>query len=187
MMCFQCPYTLFGSQFLRISLSPVSILVYLIEATFQFDLATSWFFIFVLTILGLKTTLLCILSFFIFHSVLLIFYTVRAAYNKTFKHSTVWGWRLNIATVLLDWEVAHSWVHAVLRYVYLVAQSCPTVCSPMDLSPLGSSARGIFQARILEWVSISYSRGSSWPRDQTRVSCISCSYPFQRQKMDIFF
>ena len=45
---------------------------------------------------------------------------------------------------------------------------------PMDCSPPGSSVHGIFWARILEWVSISYSRGSSWPRDWTCTSCISC-------------
>ena len=44
----------------------------------------------------------------------------------------------------------------------------------MDCNPQGSSVHGIFQARILEWVAISYSRGSSWPRDQTCISCISC-------------
>ena len=46
--------------------------------------------------------------------------------------------------------------------------------NPTDCSPPGSSVYGIFQARILEWVDIPSSRGSSWPRDQTRVSCISC-------------
>ena len=45
---------------------------------------------------------------------------------------------------------------------------------PMDCSPPGSSAHGIFQARILEWFAIPYSRGSCWPRDGTHVSCISC-------------
>ena len=44
-----------------------------------------------------------------------------------------------------------------------VTQLCPTLCDPMDCSPLGSSIHGIFQARILEWVAISFSRGSSWP------------------------
>ena len=44
----------------------------------------------------------------------------------------------------------------------------------MDCIPPGSSVHGIFQARILEWVAISFSRGSSWPRDRTWVSCISC-------------
>ena len=46
----------------------------------------------------------------------------------------------------------------------LVAQ-CPTLCDPMDCSPPGSSVRGILQARILEWVAVSSSRGSSRPRD----------------------
>ena len=46
------------------------------------------------------------------------------------------------------------------------------LCDPMDFSPLGSSAHGIFQAGILEWVAISFLRGSSQPRDWTHVSCI---------------
>ena len=49
----------------------------------------------------------------------------------------------------------------------LVIQSCPSLCDPMDCSPPGSSAHGISQARTLEWVAISFSRGSSQPRDQT--------------------
>ena len=53
-----------------------------------------------------------------------------------------------------------------------VAESCPTLCGPMDCSQPGSSIRGISQARVLEWVVISCSRGSSWPRDQTPVSRI---------------
>ena len=52
-------------------------------------------------------------------------------------------------------------------------QSCPTLYNPMDCSPPGSSVHGILQARILEWVDMPSSRGSSWPRDQTRVSCIA--------------
>ena len=51
-------------------------------------------------------------------------------------------------------------------------QSCPTLWDPMDCSQPGSSIQGILQARILEWVAISFSRGSSRPRDQTQVSCI---------------
>ena len=59
-------------------------------------------------------------------------------------------------------------------YVYvLVAQSCLTLCNPMDCSPPGSSVHGILQARILELVAISLSRGSSQPKDQTQVSCIA--------------
>ena len=45
-------------------------------------------------------------------------------------------------------------------------------CNPMDCSPPGSCVHGVLQARILEWVAISSSRGSSWPRDQTHISCI---------------
>ena len=53
-----------------------------------------------------------------------------------------------------------------------VAQSCPTLCDHMDCSLPGSSVLGIFQAIVLEWIAISYSRGSSRPRDRTWVSCI---------------
>ena len=54
-----------------------------------------------------------------------------------------------------------------------VAQSCLTLCDPMDCSLPGSSVHGIFQARVLEWVAISFSRGSSQPRDRTQVSLIA--------------
>ena len=53
-----------------------------------------------------------------------------------------------------------------------VAQSCPTLCDPTDCSLPSSSSYGIFQARVLEWVAISFSRGSSRPRDRTQVSRI---------------
>ena len=46
------------------------------------------------------------------------------------------------------------------------------LCDPLDCSLPGSSVHGILQARILEWVAISYSRGSSQPRDRTYVSCL---------------
>ena len=54
----------------------------------------------------------------------------------------------------------------------LVTKSWLTLCKPMDCSPPGSSVYGISQVRILEWVAISFFRGSSWPRDQTHISCI---------------
>ena len=47
----------------------------------------------------------------------------------------------------------------------LVAQLCPIFCDPMDCSPPGPSVHGILQARILEWVAIPFSRGSSQPSD----------------------
>ena len=52
-------------------------------------------------------------------------------------------------------------------------QLCLTLGDIMDCSPPGSSVHGILQARILEWVAISFYRGSSQPRDQTQVSCIA--------------
>ena len=54
-----------------------------------------------------------------------------------------------------------------------VVQSHPTLCDLMNYSPPDSSVHGIFQARILEWVTISYSRGSSWPRDQSCIAWVS--------------
>ena len=54
-----------------------------------------------------------------------------------------------------------------------VTQLCPTLCDPVDCSPTGSSVHGLLQARILEWAAISFSRGSSQPRDWTQVSCIA--------------
>ena len=53
------------------------------------------------------------------------------------------------------------------------AQSCPTLCDPVDCSAPCSSIHGILQARILKWVAISFSRGSSGPRDRTQVFCIA--------------
>ena len=61
----------------------------------------------------------------------------------------------------------------IITWLYIyeevkVAQLCPILCDPMDYA-----VRGILQARILEWVAISFSRGSSQPRNQTQVSCIA--------------
>ena len=53
-----------------------------------------------------------------------------------------------------------------------VAQSCLTLCDSMDCSLSGSSVHGIFQVRVLEWIAISFSRGSSRPRNRTQVSRI---------------
>ena len=55
-------------------------------------------------------------------------------------------------------------------------QSCPTLCKPMDCSPPGSSVCKILQARILEWVAMPSSRGSSRSRDGTQVSCIASRF-----------
>ena len=63
-------------------------------------------------------------------------------------------------------------------YVCACARSCLTHCDPVDClscSPPDSSVHGILQTRILEWVAISYSRGSFPPRDRTHVCCLSCT------------
>ena len=58
------------------------------------------------------------------------------------------------------------YVHiCVSLYICLVAKLWPTLCNPMDCNPPGSSVYGILQARVLEWVAIFFSRGSSWPRN----------------------
>ena len=57
----------------------------------------------------------------------------------------------------------------IIVLVCLVTQSCPTLCNPMGYSPPDSSVHGVLQARILEWVAMPSSRGSSWPKDRTCV------------------
>ena len=64
----------------------------------------------------------------------------------------------------------------VKKVEMLVAQSFPTLCDPMDCSPSDSSVHGIIQARILEWAANWFSRGSSWPRDQTQVFYFAGSF-----------
>ena len=56
----------------------------------------------------------------------------------------------------------------------LAAQLCLTLCDLMDCSPPGSSVYGLLQTRILEWVAIPFSKGSSRPRNQTFTSYVSC-------------
>ena len=72
-------------------------------------------------------------------------------------------WVLTVNDPNLPWNCVHV----------LVIQSCPTLCDSMDCSPPGSSVYGISQARLLEWVAVSFSRESSGPRDWTQVSCIA--------------
>ena len=67
-----------------------------------------------------------------------------------------------------------AWLSIVMCAWVLSDFSSPTLCNPMNYSPPGSSVHGILQIRILEWVVISFSRGSSRPKDQTPVSYFSC-------------
>ena len=77
-----------------------------------------------------------------------------------------WSDTLNVST-----HTPGVWMGQNCGCCGLVAQSCLTRCSSMDHSPPGSSVHGILQARTLEWVAISFSRGSYLPRDRTHVSC----------------
>ena len=81
----------------------------------------------------------------------------------------IWGQRpLGESNELKKIKLNHCICTCVLTH------SIVSDCDPMDCSPPGSSVCGTFQARILEWVVISYSRGSSWSRGQTHVSYVSC-------------
>ena len=69
---------------------------------------------------------------------------------------------------MADWNS-----HSIHKVKVKVVQSCPTLCNPVDCTVSGASVHGILQARILEWVAVPFSRGSSQPRDGTQVSCIA--------------
>ena len=70
-------------------------------------------------------------------------------------------------------EWFYEYLQDLLESESEVAQSCPTLCDPMDCSLPGSSIHGIFQARVLEWVATSFSRESSQLRDRILVSRIA--------------
>ena len=83
----------------------------------------------------------------------------------------IYQWMLKSVDESLRWN--NTGIVLKMSVYVLVAQSCLTLCDPMDSSPPGSSVHGLLQARTLEWVAIPFSRGSSPPRDRTRVSCIA--------------
>ena len=99
-------------------------------------------------------------------------------------HSIILAWRIpwmeepgglqsmESQTVRHDW-VTNNFTFFKVFVCMLVAQSCLTLCNPMNCNMPDSSVCGILQARILEWVAISFSRRSSQSRDQTRVTCIA--------------
>ena len=89
------------------------------------------------------------------------------------------GWNPVILTARPKYRFSNnSYFYSNYVHSCSVTQSCLlTLCDPMDFwlcSPPGSSVHGIFQARILEWVAISSSRGPSSPRDWSRMPCGSC-------------
>ena len=71
------------------------------------------------------------------------------------------------------WEFGTGRYEVSYYHICLFAQSFLTVCDLMNCSPSGSSVHGILQARILEWVAVSFSRGSSQSSYQTYVSCVA--------------
>ena len=81
------------------------------------------------------------------------------------------AWQVSLLVLSTKEDPCFFWCQ--WKAVCVHAQSCPTLCNPMDCSLPGSSVHGILQARILEWVVISFSRGSSQPRDWTYISCTS--------------
>ena len=113
-------------------------------------------------------------------------------------HSSILVWRIpwtedpgSLHSIGLQ-RAGHNWTASITRaFLFFKAvifcniyrnNACmlshsvmPDSCNPMVCSPLGSSVHGVFQARILEWVAISFLRGSSQPRDQRHVSYVSCN------------
>ena len=101
---------------------------------------------------------------------------------QTQPFSEAGGWRASWSTLInsiyLVWSPDSTQKESLRVFSVVsapacsVIKSCLTLCDPMDCSPPGSSVYGISQGRRLEWVVISFSTGSSWPRDWTCVSCI---------------
>ena len=87
----------------------------------------------------------------------------------------VWSWEAWVRPFCRACSHENWVLHGVdVCVLCSVSQSCQTLWDPMECSPPGSSVYGVLQARILEKVAISSSRGSSQPRDWTRISCVSC-------------
>ena len=87
--------------------------------------------------------------------------------NRTWV-SCIGGRRFNLWAIREAQFQVYSKVNQL--YICMKVKSSLTLCNPMDCSPPGSSVHGIFQTRVLECVAISFSRGSSQPRDRTQVS-----------------
>ena len=103
----------------------------------------------------------------------LTFYTLRIKDRLASKESSLCAklgsWLIDLIQKFLPCTklFTGNWLYCCC----LVAKLCPTLCYPMDCSPAGSPVHAIFQVRILKWDAISFSRESSWPRDQTCISC----------------
>ena len=88
--------------------------------------------------------------------------SLKSSWRSSFHNSRVF-----------EYSVPSTVVVVLVALCCSVSKSCPTLCDPVDCSPPGCSVHGISQARILEWVAISFSGGSSQPMDRTQVSCLA--------------
>ena len=97
-------------------------------------------------------------------------------YESRYPFFQICFWRDYFTMCMWPWHHCQNSFYHIGEILVLYAKSLCHVqlCDPMDYSLPGSSAQHILQARILEWVAISCSRGSSWPRDQTQVSYVFC-------------
>ena len=111
-------------------------------------------------------------------------YLVFVLFKKIFLVTTVrLGISLNVGeTAVTEADQVYNKIpggkkRKTLNHIWVkVAQSCPTLCDPMGYSLPGSSVHGIFQATILEWIAISFSRRPSQPRNRTQVPCFTGSF-----------
>ena len=107
---------------------------------------------------------MCIFFSFLKNSLLFLFQKMWKLHTHTHTHY------ICIQTYMLIYLLLMS---IIMYMVCIPAQSCPTLCDVVNCSLLGSSVHGILQATIPEWVAVSFSRGYSWPRNWTGVSCNS--------------
>ena len=82
--------------------------------------------------------------------------------------------QLNFKFVWVQTKQKITHIYMLGACVLSQLQLCPSLCVPMDYSPPGFSVHGILQESILKWIAVPSSRESSWSRDRTPVSCISC-------------
>ena len=88
----------------------------------------------------------------------------------TFSRGSFWPWDWTCVSCIVR-QILNHW--ATRERKVKKAQSCMTLCDPMDYNLLGRSVHGTLQTRKLEWVTFPFSRGSSWLRDRTQVSHIT--------------
>ena len=98
--------------------------------------------------------------------------------NRRYQSGSIMVWKLmSVILKLTEYsgrlELLPIFILILVAHAKLL-QLCPTLCNSVDCSPPGSSVHGLLQARIMEWVDFSFSRGSSQLRDQTHVSYVSC-------------